>query len=128
MCTELTTKDNEMQSIPASPYSLPKTKSFKIQFSKFLFHQSEKDVNPLTLLTIPQVLILICSILTMIVVLQIPTILHFTGAPSSTNSSYFASEVDFKTCSVSIYMHTYVCIFSYCTYICSYTVTMCIYM
>ena len=101
---ELTINHNEEQSTPAPPS--PSNKSLKSHISKLalirnLSVTSEKD--PFTVLTIHQVLILVCSIILMIVVLQIPTILYFNSTAPSSARSTFTSQIDFRTCSVSNY-------------------------
>ena len=69
------------------------------------FDQAEKDANPhdanpLTTLTIPQVLVLTSSILIMIVVLQTPTVLYYTDQPSEL-TALPSFGIDFESCSVS---------------------------
>ena len=69
---------------------------------------TDDEVNPITLLKIYQVAILICSILLMIILLQIPTILYYTNPPTFSGISSLANglgiDVNFKDCSVSYIM------------------------
>ena len=100
---ELTVKDIEVQ--PPTPAPLPPSNNsskFKFSLLRKISLTSDKDFNPFTVLTIHQVFVLICSILLMIVALQIPTILYLTSTSLPTSSSSFIiNEIDFKTCSVS---------------------------
>jgi len=73
------------------------------KISLFSISTDIDHVNPVTVLTIQQVVILIFLILLVAIVLQIPTILYYLNPPpsSSTSTSSFLSDFDFKTCSVS---------------------------
>ena len=72
-------------------------------------------VNPITLLKVHQVVILICSILLMIFLLQIPTILYYADPPTFDGNSSFTDSLDidvnFKDCKVSIIHILWVYIF-----------------
>ena len=106
MCAKFTVDNVKVESTPGPPS--PSIKSLKVQFSKIALIRklstSDIEVNPFTVLTIHQVLILVCSIVVMTVVLQIPTILYFDSSTPPAASSSFTSEIDFKTCSVSSYI------------------------
>ena len=105
MCSGLTLNNIEMQSTSAPPS--PSNKSLKSQFSKLALIRNlsvTSDKDHFTVLTIHQVFILVCSIILMIVVLQIPTILYFNSTAPSTASSSFTDQIDFRTCSVSNYI------------------------
>ena len=74
------------------------------KMSNFDFTDETDYVNPITLLKVHQVVILICSIILMILVLQIPTILYYVKSPSSPSSVVIPGiDIDFKTCTVSSY-------------------------
>ena len=99
MCT---LNDIDVQSTPAPPS--PSNKSLKSQISKLALLRKlsvTSDKDPSAVLTIHQVFILVCSIILMIAVLQIPTILYFNSTAPSTDTPSFTDQIDFKTCSVS---------------------------
>lgn len=94
----------------SSPNSSPRTspkhliKKSTIALIRKMPNFDETDVNPITLLKVHQVVILICSIILVILVLQIPTILYYVKSPSSPSSVVIPGiDIDFKTCTVSSY-------------------------
>ena len=99
MCT---LNDVDVQSTPAPPS--PSSKSLNSQISKPALLRKlsvTSDKDSFVVLTIHQVFILVCSIIMMIAVLQIPTILYFNSIAPSTDTPSFTDQIDFKTCSVS---------------------------
>jgi len=87
---------------------------------------TDYEVNPITLLKLHQVAILICSILLMIILLQIPTILYYTNCPTVSGISSFANSLDidvnFTDCSVSYIMSLHVHVYQGMHHVClSYT-------
>jgi len=96
------------QSSPrTSPKNLIKKSTLALikRMSNFDLTEEADNVNPITLLKVHQVVILICSILLMILLLQIPTILYYANSPTSPSSVDVGFDIDFKTCTVSAYLH-----------------------
>ena len=93
-------------SAPSPVYLI--AKRFTSSFIRTLSTTDTEYVNPITLLKVHQVVILICSILLMIVLVQIPTILYYADPPTFDGISSFTDNLDidvnFKDCKVSI-MH-----------------------
>ena len=78
--------------------------SVKRELRRMLVSVSESiadRVNPRTVLTIQQAIILIGLILLVTVVLQIPTILYYANPPSLPTRASFISDISVDTCSVS---------------------------
>ena len=87
-----------------SPKNLIKKSTLALirKMSNFDLTEETDYVNPITLLKVHQVVILICSILLMILLLQIPTILYYANSPSSPSVGSIAGfDINFKTCTVS---------------------------
>ena len=103
------TANNETITTSSSPSSRPsavndeRVKSVFRKMSLFSLSESLADhVNPRTVLTIQQAIVLIGLILLMIVVLQIPTILYYANPPSSLSAgTSIISDFNLDTCSVS---------------------------
>ena len=102
---QITNSDTETAAANDSATSSNHT-SIKIEraskLSSFGISESLTDhVNPRTLLTIQQAIILFGLILLLIVALQIPTILYYVNPPSVLSAITSFSDINLDTCSVS---------------------------
>ena len=92
----------ESEGSESSPTHIISAKKFRFGFFRKI-SLTEEEANSITFVKIHQVVILICSILLMICLLQIPTILYYTNSPSFSSIGTFdiGIDVDFNACSVS---------------------------
>jgi len=110
---QMGTAKNELEPVnepQVSPWSVSSpmylmARRFTFGLIRTLSTTDTENVNSITLLKVHQVVILICSILLMIVLLQIPTILYYANPPSFGVSSFADGlnvDINFKDCTVSI--------------------------